>query len=94
MEPGSEATLSDRCLSTKRAKSHVEKIPSWPFIVNVKRKLYSMHDIFLFIRAIIPVRTVPGSLLLKDLISDFYLTSLQLVLCRVAAVKRLPVHQP
>ena len=30
------------------------------------------------------------SLLLKDLISDFYLTSLQLVLCRVAAVKRLP----
>ena len=29
-----------------------------------------------------------------DLISDFYLTSLQLVLCRVAAVKRLPVHQP
>ena len=34
------------------------------------------------------------SLLLKDLISDFYLTSLQLVLCRVAAVKRLPVHQP
>ena len=23
-----------------------------------------------------------------------YLTSLQLVLCRVAAVKRLPVHQP
>ena len=34
------------------------------------------------------------SLLLKDLISDFYLTSLQLVLCRVAAVKRFPVHQP
>ena len=33
------------------------------------------------------------SLLLKDLISNFYLTSLQLVLCRVAAVKRLPVHQ-
>ena len=32
--------------------------------------------------------------ILKDLISDFYLTSLQLVLCRVAAVKRLPVHQP
>ena len=31
---------------------------------------------------------------LMDLISDFYLTSLQLVLCRVAAVKRLPVHQP
>ena len=31
------------------------------------------------------------SLLLKDLISDVYLTSLQLVLCRVAAVKRLPV---
>ena len=27
------------------------------------------------------------SLLLKDLISDFYLTSLQLVLCRVAAVR-------
>ena len=26
-----------------------------------------------------------------DLISDVYLTSLQLVLCRVAAVKRLPV---
>ena len=37
---------------------------------------------------------VSFSLLLKDLISDFYLTSLQLVLCRVAAVKRLPVHQP
>ena len=34
------------------------------------------------------------SLLLTDLISHFYLTSLQLVLCRVAAVKRLPVHQP
>ena len=34
------------------------------------------------------------SLLLKDLISDFYLSSLQLVLCSVAAVKRLPVHQP
>ena len=33
-------------------------------------------------------------LLLKDLISDFYLASLQLVLCRVAAVKRLPVHLP
>ena len=29
----------------------------------------------------------------KDLISDLYLTSLQLVLCRVAAVKCLPVHQ-
>ena len=28
------------------------------------------------------------------LISDFNLTSLQLVLCSVAAVKRLPVHQP
>ena len=26
--------------------------------------------------------------------SDFYMTSLQLVLCSVAAVKRLPVHQP
>ena len=25
---------------------------------------------------------------------DFYLPSLQLVLCCVAAVKRLPVHQP
>ena len=34
------------------------------------------------------------SLLLKDLISDFYLNSLQQVLCSVAAVKRLPVHQP
>ena len=34
------------------------------------------------------------SLLLKDLISDFNFTSLQLVLCSVAAVKRLPVHQP
>ena len=29
-----------------------------------------------------------------DFIFDFYLPSLQLVLCRVAAVKRLPVHQP
>ena len=29
-----------------------------------------------------------------ELIFDFYLPSLQLVLCRVAAVKRLPVHQP
>ena len=27
-------------------------------------------------------------------IFDFYLTSLQLVLCSVAAVKRLPVYQP
>ena len=35
-----------------------------------------------------------ANMLLKDLISDFYLTSLQLVLCRLAAVKRLPVHQP
>ena len=34
------------------------------------------------------------SLLLNDLISDFNLHSLQLVLCSVAAVKRLPVHQP
>ena len=34
------------------------------------------------------------SLLLKDLISDFYSTSLQLVLCSVAVVKCLPVHQP
>ena len=34
------------------------------------------------------------SLLLKELIFYFYLPSLQLVLCRVAAVKRLPVHQP
>ena len=34
------------------------------------------------------------SLFLKDLISDFYLPSLQLVLCSVAAVKRLPVYQP
>ena len=32
------------------------------------------------------------SLLLTDFISDFYLTSLQLVLCSVAAVKRLPVQ--
>ena len=43
----------------------------------------------------LPINTVPRkALLLKDLISDFYLTSLQLVLCRVAAIKRLPVHQP
>ena len=34
------------------------------------------------------------SLFHQDLISDFYLTSLQLVLCRVAAVKRLSEHQP
>ena len=34
------------------------------------------------------------SLLLKEFIFEFYLPSLQLVLCRVAAVKRLPVHQP
>ena len=33
------------------------------------------------------------SLLLKELIFNFYLSSLQLVLCRVATVKRLPVHQ-
>ena len=32
--------------------------------------------------------------LISDLISDFYFTSLQLLLCRVAAVKRLHVHQP
>ena len=37
---------------------------------------------------------IPNYRLLKDLISDFYLTSLQLVLCSMAAVKRLPVHQP
>ena len=40
------------------------------------------------------INLIEWTLLLKDLISDFYLTSLQLVLCRVAAVKRLPVHQP
>ena len=34
------------------------------------------------------------SLHLKELSFDFYLHSLQLVLCSVAAVKRLPVHQP
>ena len=34
------------------------------------------------------------ALLLKELIFEFYLPSLQLVLCRVAAVKRLPLHQP
>ena len=34
------------------------------------------------------------SLLLKELIFYFYLPSLQLVLCSMAAVKRLPVHQP
>ena len=34
------------------------------------------------------------SVALKKLIFYFYLPSLQLVLCRVAAVKRLPVHQP
>ena len=33
------------------------------------------------------------SLLLKELIFYFYLPSLQLVLCSVAAVKRLPIHQ-
>ena len=32
------------------------------------------------------------ALLLKDLHSEFILSSLQLVLCRVAAVKRLPVR--
>ena len=44
---------------------------------------------------------VAGGALLADAsflifiwLSDFYLASLQLVLCRVAAVKRLPVHQP
>ena len=34
------------------------------------------------------------SLLLKEHNFDFYLPSLQLVLWSVAAVKRLPVHQP
>ena len=34
------------------------------------------------------------SVLLKELILYFYLPSQQLLLCRVAAVKRLPVHQP
>ena len=34
------------------------------------------------------------SLLLKELIFEFYFPSLQQVLCRLAAVKRLPVHQP
>ena len=33
-----------------------------------------------------------SSLLPEDLHSELILTSLQLVLCRVAAVKRLPVH--
>ena len=35
---------------------------------------------------------VPGSLLPDDLRSELILSSLQLVLCPVAAVKRLPVH--
>ena len=34
------------------------------------------------------------SLLLKELSFYFYLPSLQLVVCSVAAVKRLPGHQP
>ena len=34
------------------------------------------------------------SLLLKELIFYFYLPLLQLVLCRVVAIKRLPIHQP
>ena len=34
------------------------------------------------------------SLLLNELILYFYLPSMQLVLCSVAAVKRLPEHQP
>ena len=34
------------------------------------------------------------SLLLKDLSFNFYLLLLQLVLCRVAALKSLPVHHP
>ena len=36
--------------------------------------------------------SVMFSLLQKGLISELILSSLQLVLCRVAAVKRLPVH--
>ena len=34
------------------------------------------------------------SLILKDLSFNFYLLLLQLVLCRVAALKSLPVHHP
>ena len=58
------------------------------------------HFLLLFVRTTSAQRKVllqtitRHKLSLKDLISDFYLTSLQLVLCRVAAVKRLPVHQP
>ena len=37
-------------------------------------------------------RTLMCSLLQKDRHSELILSSLQLVLCRVAAVKRLPVH--
>ena len=35
-----------------------------------------------------------ASLLLKKLIFDFYLPSLQLMLCSLVAVKCLPIHQP
>ena len=64
--------------------------------MNVFIALKGSHFWFLFdftAAGVVPCVS-PFSLLLKDLISDFYLTSLQLVLCRVAAVKRLPVHQP
>ena len=53
--------------------------------------------IFNFNLSTMPVCTVPNSHLLDSYIVLYlvlYLTSLQLVLCRVAAVKRLPVNQP
>ena len=55
-------------------------LPRVPF-VNCRRFMYLVDSLLVYKAGC-------------GIISDFYLTSLQLVLCRVAAVKRLPVHQP
>ena len=55
---------------------------------------YTTHMTLEYIKIQNTLESKVFPLLLKDIISDFYLTLLQLVLCRVAAVKRLPVHQP
>ena len=86
--------------------TYLGKSCSFFFAANAFRKLSSIH-VFSYFPFGFEGRTwdlivsVPDhclsfyfSLLLKELIFEFYFPSLQLVLCRLAAVKRLPVHQP
>ena len=57
----------------------------------VSSKIYDKRDDFVF--DIVNFPFLDGDVP-RSTSYGVYLTSLQLVLCRVAAVKRLPVHQP